>query len=36
MVSEKTLVAEKIIKPFAKENIVLNKKFNNKKNRYLV
>ena len=31
MVSEQTSVAGKIIKLFAKENIVLNKKFNNRK-----
>ena len=31
MVHEETSIAEKIIKLFPKENIVLNKKFNNRK-----
>ena len=31
MVREETSIAEKIIKPFPKENIKLNKKFNNRK-----
>ena len=31
MISEETSIAEKIIKLFPKENIVLNKKFNNRK-----
>ena len=31
MVREETSIAEKIIKLFPKENIVLNKKFNNRK-----
>ena len=31
MVSEETSIVEKIIKLFPKENIVLNKKFNNRK-----
>ena len=31
MVSEETSIAEEIIKLFPKENIVLNKKFNNRK-----
>ena len=31
MIQEKTLIAEKIIKLFSKENIELNKKFNNRK-----
>ena len=31
MVREETSIAEKIIKPFPKENIELNKKFNNRK-----
>ena len=31
MVSEETSIAEKIIKLFPNENIVLNKKFNNRK-----
>ena len=30
MVREETSIAEKIIKLFSKENIVLNKKFNNR------
>ena len=31
MIREETSIAEKIIKLFPKENIVLNKKFNNRK-----
>ena len=31
MICEETSIAEKIIKLFSKENIVLNKKFNNRK-----
>ena len=31
MIREETLIAEKIIKLFPKENIALNKKFNNRK-----
>ena len=31
MMKKKTPIAEKIIKPFPNENIVLNKKFNNRK-----
>ena len=31
MVQEETLIAEKIIKPFPNEKIVLDKKFNNRK-----
>ena len=36
MVREETSIAEKIIKLFSNENIVLNKKFNNRKFGYLV